>query len=136
MWANHTSRLWLCWAAVLLPAPPPWGIRSTQGTEHCPPVMNRSFAAWVAIWSIASPLKSTNMISATGRMPTSAAPVAAPTIVFSEIGVLRTRSGPNSSNSVRVTPNAPPCFAMSSPSRNTDGSRRISSRRASRIASW
>ena len=111
-------------------------MRRTQGTLHWPPVMKRSLAAWVAIWSMARPEKSTNMISATGRMPTSAAPVAAPTMVFSEMGVLRTRSAPNSSNRVRVTPKAPPCLAMSSPMRKTAGSRSISSRSASRMASW
>ena len=84
MWAYHTSRLCECCAAVLLPAPPPWGMRRTHGTLHWPPVMKRSLAAWLQIWSIARPEKSTNMISATGRIPTSAAPVAAPTIVFSD----------------------------------------------------
>ena len=39
------------------------------------------------------------MISTTGRMPCIAAPMPAPTIAISEIGVLRTRSGPNSSSS-------------------------------------
>ena len=33
------------------------------------------------------------MISTTGRMPCIAAPIPAPTIAISEIGVLRTRSG-------------------------------------------
>ena len=43
------------------------------------------------------------MISTTGRMPAIAAPMPAPTIAISEIGVLRTRSGPNSSSSPCVT---------------------------------
>ena len=59
------------------------------------PVINRSLAACVAIWSIANPEKSTNMISITGRMPTSAAPVPAPTMEFSLMGVLMARFGPN-----------------------------------------
>ena len=135
MWANQTSRLCECWAAMLLPAPPPCGMRSTHGTLTWPPVMSRIFAAWVQIWSMARPEKSTNMISMTGRMPTSAAPVPAPTMVFSLMGVLRIRVGPNWSKSVRVTPNAPPCLPMSSPITKTAGSRTISSRSASRIAS-
>ncbi len=36
------------------------------------------------------------MISATGRSPAIAAPIAAPTIACSEIGVSHTRSAPNS----------------------------------------
>ena len=36
------------------------------------------------------------MISATGRMPVIAAPIAAPTMACSEIGVSQTRAGPNS----------------------------------------
>ncbi len=43
------------------------------------------------------------MISATGRMPPMAAPMAQPTIADSAIGVSRTRSGPNSSWRPRVT---------------------------------
>ena len=40
--------------------------------------------------------KSENMISAIGRSPVIAAPIAAPRIACSEIGVSRTRFGPNS----------------------------------------
>ena len=39
--------------------------------------------------------KSENMISAIGRRPVIAAPMAAPRIACSEIGVSRTRFGPN-----------------------------------------
>ena len=49
-----------------------------------------------------------NCISATGRMPIIAAPIAAPTIAVSEIGVSMTRSSPNSPTSPSVTLNAPP----------------------------
>ena len=57
--------------------------------------MKRAFAAWFTSSSIASVMKSMNMISTTGRSPDSAAPTAAPQIAASLIGVSRTRSGPN-----------------------------------------
>jgi hypothetical protein len=44
------------------------------------------------------------MNSATGRIPTAAAPRAAPPMAASEMGVPTTRLGPNSSYSPRVTP--------------------------------
>ena len=50
------------------------------------------------IWSIASSAKLTVMISTIGRSPAIAAPTPIPTIVFSEIGVSRTRFSPNSSS--------------------------------------
>ena len=53
-----------------------------------------------------------------------------PTIVFSEIGVSRTRFSPNSSSSPLVTLNAPLKTPMSSPMRKTFSSRCISSRSA------
>ena len=59
------------------------------------------------------------MISATGRMPVIAAPIAAPRIACSEIGVSQTRSGPNSSNSPAVVLNTPPAAPMSSPRHTT-----------------
>ena len=64
-------------------------------------------------------MKSSYMISATGRMPCIAAPMAAPASAISEIGVLRTRSGPNSSSIPCVTPIEPPISAMSSPMMKT-----------------
>src|SRR4051794_40913081 len=75
------------------------------------------------------------MISTTGRMPCIAAPMPAPTIAISEIGVLRTRSGPNSSTRPCVTPIEPPISAMSSPMTKTSLSARIASASASRTAS-
>src|SRR3954452_15604047 len=75
------------------------------------------------------------MISTTGRMPAIAAPMPAPTIAISEIGVLRTRSGPNSSTSPWVTPIEPPISAMSSPMMKTLSSLRIAEASASRTAS-
>src|SRR5580693_7744562 len=83
-----------------------------------PPVMNRSLAALLISWSAAMPMKSMIMISATGSIPSMAAPIAAPTIAASEIGVSSTRSWPYLVDSPAVGPDAPGS-AMSSPSRNT-----------------
>ena len=49
-----------------------------------------------------------NCISAIGRMPMSAAPMAAPTMADSLIGVSMTRSGPKASRKPAVTRKAPP----------------------------
>ena len=57
---------------------------------------------------MARPMKSTYMISATGRLPVAAAPTATAAIASSEIGVSRTRSVPNSSTRPLVTPKTPP----------------------------
>src|SRR5205809_2521311 len=80
-------------------------------------------------------MKSSYMISATGRMPCSAAPIAAPASAISEIGVFRTRAGPNSSSIPCVTPIEPPISAMSSPRTKTSSSSRIAVESASRTAS-
>ena len=53
-------------------------------------------------------MKSANCISATGRIPISAAPMAVPTMADSEIGVSMIRHSPNRSNIPAVTLNAPP----------------------------
>ena len=87
------------------------------------------------IWSSASSEKFTVMISTTGRSPIIAAPTPAPTIVFSEIGVSRTRFSPNSSSRPAVTLNAPWKTPMSSPIRKTLSSAAISSRSAALRAS-
>jgi hypothetical protein len=91
----------------------------------------------LTIGSIESAMKSTYMISATGRVPVAAAPTAAAAMTSSEIGVSRMRSGPNSSTSPLVTPKTPPPpqIATSSPITKMVGSRRISSRSASFSAS-
>src|ERR1700761_4587387 len=86
-----------------------------------PAVMKRSFAALLINWSAAIPMKSMIMISATGSMPSMAAPIAAPTMAASEIGVSRTRSWPYFVDNPAVGPDAPGS-AMSSPSRNTRSS--------------
>src|SRR5579862_108968 len=97
--------------------------------------MYRCFAAWLTICSIEIVRKSSYMISTTGRMPCIAAPIPAPTIAISEIGVLRTRSAPNSSRRPWVTPIEPPISAMSSPMMKTSSSARIAVASASRTAS-
>ncbi len=97
--------------------------------------MYRCLAAWFTICSIARVVKSWYMISTIGRMPCMAAPMPAPTIAISEIGVLRTRSAPNSCSMPWVTPMEPPISAMSSPMMKTSGSRRMASDMASRTAS-
>ena len=74
----------------------------TSGTLTWPPNMAWIFAAWLTIWSIASMEKLIVMISTTGRSPSIAAPIAAPTKPSSAIGVSRTRSGPNSVSSPAV----------------------------------
>ena len=75
------------------------------------------------------------MISTTGRIPCIAAPTPAPTMAVSEIGVLRTRSGPNSASIPCVTPIEPPISAMSSPMMKTSSSSRIARLSASLTAS-
>ena len=66
------------------------------------------------------------MISATGRIPVIAAPIATPRIACSEMGVSQIRSRPNSSNNPAVVLNTPPAAPMSSPRHTTDPSRRSS----------
>ncbi len=70
--------------------------------------------------------KSENISSAIGRRPVIAAPIAAPMIACSLIGVSRTRSAPNSANRPSVSLNTPPAAPTSSPISTTFGSRRIS----------
>ncbi len=110
-------------------------MRIVSGTFSCPPLIVRCFAAWLTSCSIESVRKSSYMISTIGCMPCIAAPIPAPTIAISEIGVLRTRSGPNSSSIPWVTPIEPPISAMSSPMMKTESSSRIARERASRTAS-
>ena len=92
---SQLSRLWECCAAPRCPAPP--CVRSTSGTVSWPPDMKCALAAPFTSWSSASVMKSMNMISSTGRIPDCAAPIATPVIAASLIGVLITRSTPNSS---------------------------------------
>ena len=73
-------------------------MRRTIGTESWPPDMKWALAAWLTSWSSASVMKSMNMISTTGRRPAWAAPTATPQTAPSLMGVLRTRSRPNSSD--------------------------------------
>src|SRR5579863_10339306 len=80
-------------------------------------------------------MKSPNMMSTTGRNPVIAAPTPMPVKPGSEIGVLITRSLPNSSARPVSTLNAVPASATSSPITTTSGSRRISSASAS-FTAW
>ena len=73
-----------------------------MGTLTWPPNMDRIFAAWLTIWSMASRLKLMVMISTTGRSPIIAAPMATPVNPSSAIGVSRIRRGPNSASSPAV----------------------------------
>ncbi len=106
----------------------------TSGMLGVPPIMNRSFAAWFMIWSKATPAKSENCSSTTGRRPVSAAPIPQPTKPLSESGVSRTRSAPKRSWRPSVARKIPPTLPMSSPMRITSWSASSSSSSASRTA--
>ena len=73
MCAYQPSRLCECCAASWRPAPVV--MRITSGTLNWPPDMCSSVAALFMIWSRASRLKLTVMISTIGRIPPSAAPM-------------------------------------------------------------
>src|SRR5512140_2628716 len=79
-------------------------------------------------------MKSEHSISATGRRPFIAIPIAIPTIPTSFSGVSITRSGPNRWSNPSVARKTPPPRPMSSPRTQTDGSRAISVASASLIA--
>src|SRR5262249_455376 len=130
---NQDSSCCACWAPGDQPAPP--CVRIVSGTLTWPPDMVRCLAAWLTICSIEIVRKSSYMISTTGSIPWIAAPIPAPTIAISEIGVLRTRSGPNSASIPWVTPMDPPISAMSSPMMKTLSSCRMACESASRTAS-
>src|SRR5580700_8485265 len=80
-------------------------------------------------------MKSWNWISAIGRNPFIAAPMATPTMSDSASGLSSTRASPNSFCKPSVTPKTPPLAPTSSPRIITRSSRCISSRMPSRIAS-
>src|SRR5512143_1875074 len=79
-------------------------------------------------------MKSENSISATGRRPLIAIPIAIPTIPSSFSGVSITRSGPNRWSNPSVARNTPPPRPISSPRTPTDGSRAPSVASAALIA--
>ena len=99
--ANQPSTDCECCAVSWLPAP--FGVRITSGQRTSPPNIAPTLAAWLITWSIATSRKLIVMISTIGRSPSIAAPTPAPTKPSSEIGVSRTRSGPNSSIRPAVT---------------------------------
>src|SRR5581483_2899438 len=80
-------------------------------------------------------MKSANWISATGRRPFSAAPIATPTIESSASGVSITRSSPKRPRRPSVALKTPPLAPTSSPSTMTRSSRAISSASVSRTVS-
>src|SRR5260370_33499434 len=80
-------------------------------------------------------MKSANMNSTTGRNPISDIPRATPVKLFSQIGVLMTRCGPNRSIRPALVLKTPPSLATSSPISRTAGSASISSMSAALIAS-
>ena len=71
-------------------------------------------------------MKSTNMISTSGRQPLMARPTAMPANPISEIGVSRTRHSPKRWNRRRLAPKVPPEYPMSSPRNTIPGSLSIS----------
>src|SRR5512135_177292 len=79
-------------------------------------------------------MKSENSISATGRRPFIAIPIAIPTIPVSFSGVSITRSDPNRRSNPSVARKTPPSRPTSSPRTQTDGSRAISVASASLTA--
>ena len=62
---NHASSD--CECVPPEPVPAKIAVRTVIGEVVRPPDMYRSLAAWFTIWSIAMPMKSMIMISATGR---------------------------------------------------------------------
>ena len=111
-------------------------VRMVKGVTALPPNMYLNLAAWLKIWSKQTPMKSTNISSATGRSPVAAAPAAAPMKALSVIGVSSTRSRVKTGMMPLVTPNGPPQAScspgapmppeMSSPMMMTRWSRSIS----------
>src|SRR5262245_29954905 len=79
-------------------------------------------------------MKSWNWISATGRSPFIAIPIAVPTMPSSESGVSKQRFGPKSRCRFSVARNTPPFLPTSSPKTSTLGSAFIAVRRPSLIA--
>ena len=114
--------------------PAPTAQRTTSGTLACSFDMYQYLADWFTSESMASGMKSPNMISITGRSPVTALPNAAPASASSEIGVSITRVGPKRSCRPGVTAKTPPGPATSSPKNSTRSSRSSSSASASRIA--
>ena len=96
--------------------------------------MKCSLAAWFTIWSIATVVKFISKISATGRIPAMAAPIAAPMMAcFRRCGGYPRLVGRRPVDRPLVTLNVPPVSAspMSSPRTNTLGSASMASSRAS-----
>src|SRR6185436_15262645 len=110
--------------------PPNDGIRITIGIETRPRVRSRYFATWLITWSSAGYEKPSNCISAIGCHPAIASPTHTPAIPASAIGVLKTRSRPNSACRPSVTRNTPPSSPTSSPNTSVRSSFASASRSA------
>jgi len=107
----------------------PAAVAGTDDERESSPARRPCTGSWRSGWrprSQQTAKKSENITSAIGRRPVIAAPIAAPRIACSEIGVSRTRVGPNRSSSPSVALKTPPASATSSPRNTTDGSRSIS----------
>ena len=83
-------------------------MRTSSGTPNWPPDMWRKVAALLTIWSSASRLKLTVMISTIGRMPPSAAPMPAPTKVDFGQGRVADALRPELSSNPWLTAKQPP----------------------------
>src|SRR5690606_15166399 len=83
-------------------------------------------AASLMLWFMAGWTQSANWISARGRQPATAAPMATPTMEDSARGMSITRSGPNRSKRPRVAPKTPPRTPTSSPKTRVRGFSSIS----------
>ena len=80
-------------------------------------------------------MKSANCISATGRIPLTAIPMAMPTMAVSARGVSMIWRSPKRARNPSVARKAPPMLPTSSPMMTTLSSRSSSSAKASLIAS-
>ena len=129
---NRDSTVLECSSAAPLEAPD--AFRITSGSRYFGPCIYLHLETRWKISVNAGIVKSEYISSATGRSPVSAAPMAAPMMAVSTIGVFRTRSGPNSSSRPRVSPKIFPNSATSSPQISTFSSLCISSRRAAVMA--
>ena len=75
--ANHASRLWL-WCAPMRAARAALGADRSAAPTAARSSCSAAWRAWLTSWSMASVMKSMNMISTIGRRPESAAPTAMP----------------------------------------------------------
>ena len=118
MWQSSASTHRECWADDDVSEP--CCVRTVSGAVIRPSVSQRTLAARFTSWSMPDEQEVRPHDLDDRAAADQAAPSAAPSIAFSEIGVSNTRS-PNSSASPRVTPNTPPGPATSSPNTSVSG---------------